>query len=311
MKQVEQGLLRSISANGVNIEEIGRYIFEGRGKRIRPALFLMVARLRKSNLAGFIDGAVALELVHTASLLHDDVIDQAATRRGRRVANERWGNRVAILAGDFLLSRAFQLLLQYRNWSLLEILSEVVQEMAEGEMEQSLAGYAQQAMEDRYFNWIGKKTARFFAGCCRAGSLISGGGSEEQQGWSEFGFHLGMVFQLIDDLLDYTGHNNATGKPLFGDLQNRILTLPLIHTLQSSADSAALLAGLSGGTDPAAVLHSVARAVLEGDGLGYTLRKAEQYAALAGETLDSLTGLSTADRQIFKNLLGYVIERSQ
>ena len=303
---VEEKLQQSVATAGPKIQEIGAYLFQSKGKRIRPAVFLMVARCREQNLTPYISAAVALELVHTASLLHDDVIDQSATRRGMPAVHARWDNRAAILCGDYLLSSSFQLLLPYRNWPLLELLSRVVQEMSEGEIEQAYACPVLEDMEELYFKWIGKKTAAFFAGCCQAGSLISGAGVEEQQIWSNFGYHLGVAFQLVDDLLDYTGVNGSTGKPIFGDLRNGVLTLPLIHTLKASPQGDSLYhLFLSGSTE--AKRERLARAVLDGEGAAYTLHKAVEFAGRAEAALSSLPGEQT----LFKDLIGQVLSRKK
>lgn len=307
---VETGLQQAVNAAGSQIRKIGEYVFQNKGKRIRPAVFLMVARCRERDLAPYINAAVALELVHTASLLHDDVIDQSATRRGRPAVHARWDNRAAILSGDYLLSRSFQLLLPYRDWPLLELLSGVVQEMAEGEMEQAYAHPLLGDMEEKYFKWIGKKTAAFFAGCCRAGSLISGAEIEEQKIWAKFGYNLGVAFQLIDDLLDYTGQNDLTGKPVFGDLHNGVLTLPLIHTLKTSPEGDSLYQiFIKDCTE--AERNRLARAVLDGEGASYTAQKAVEFGGLAEKALSGLPGAGRREQALFRDLIRQVLSRKK
>jgi geranylgeranyl pyrophosphate synthase len=310
LELVEAGLQQVVAAAGPQIREIGEYVFQNKGKRIRPAIFLMVARRRERDLTPYINCAVALELVHTASLLHDDVIDQSATRRGKPAVQVCWENRAAILSGDYLLSRSFQMLLPYRSWPLLELLSRVVQEMAEGEMEQAYARPVSGDIEELYFQWIGKKTAAFFAGCCHSGSLLSGAEMEEPQIWARFGYNLGIAFQLIDDLLDYTGENGLTGKPVLGDLHNGVLTLPLIHTLKTSPRKDSLYNTFFGDSTEAE-RECLARAVLEGDGPAYTIQKALQYAGLAEAALSALPGTDRREENLFKDLIGQVLSRKK
>ncbi len=255
--------------------------------------------------------AVALELVHTASLLHDDVIDQASKRRGKDTVHSKWNNKISVLSGDYFLSRAFEMLVQYRNWKLLDIIVDVVGNMAEGEVEQAFARTSQPDLEARYFKWIGKKSASFFAGCCTAGSLLGGGDQREQVLWSEYGYNLGIAFQLIDDLLDYTGDDVITGKPLYGDLSNRVLTLPLIRTINSSRQ--ALPVGKLFNSQDAvsgSQFQEVTQAVLDGDGPDYTYHKAEEYSKRAADTLGRLHFVEPEKRAVLEQLTRDVLLRS-
>ncbi len=308
---VKKRLRQVVETAGPEINEVGDYIFNGTGKRIRPALFLTAAYRSRGNLLPFIDIAVALELMHTASLLHDDVIDQASTRRGKDAVHIRWSNKVSVLSGDYLLSQAFKMLVSYQDWRLMNIVVDIVQNMAEGEVEQAFADTSTPDLEERYFQWIGKKSASFFAGCCQAGSLLGGGDREEQALWSEFGYNLGMAFQLIDDLLDYTGEGQVTGKPLYGDLNNRVITLPLIRTLSVTPGEESINHLLQNTNASGSQISAVAQTVLEGDGPAYTYRKAEEHAKLAADIISDLQPGSWEKRKVLEQLTHDVLLRSK
>ncbi len=272
-----------IESAGPEIQEVGDYIFNGTGKRIRPTLFFIAAFQEGKDLSYLIDAAVALELMHTASLLHDDVIDQADLRRGKDAAHVKFSNKIAVLSGDYLLSRAFDLLVSYQDWTLMNIVVNIVRDMSEGEVEQAFANITMPDLEERYFSWIGKKSASFFAGCCEAGSLLGGDELSEQLIWSEYGYNLGIAFQLIDDLLDYTGDNSTTGKPAYGDLNNRVITLPLIRTIKKYSEQETISDFIENNQACVSQVGVVARTVLDGDGPAYTYEKAEDYADKAAE----------------------------
>ncbi len=279
-----------VNSSGPDLKNVGKYIFDGKGKRIRPALFLMAAYRSGQESVSLIDAAVALELLHTASLLHDDVIDQASVRRGKDAVHTRWGNMIAVLTGDFLLSQAFKLLVAYRNYQLLDLVVDIVENMAKGEVEQAFATFETEQLEEKYFQWIGKKSAFFFAGCCKAGSLMAGGDLAEQQLWFDYGFNLGITFQLIDDFLDYNGKNHLTGKPLYGDLVNGVLTLPLIRALEHNTGNGMLKHYLqSDRGDRNNRAAQVAELIHASDGSAYTLLRAKNYALLSVAVSEKLT----------------------
>jgi geranylgeranyl pyrophosphate synthase len=286
-----------VNSSGPDLKNIGNYIFDGEGKRIRPALFLMAAYRPNQDSESLVDIAVALELLHTASLLHDDVIDQASIRRGKDAVHARWGNMISVLTGDFLLSQAFELLVSYRNWLLLDLVVDLVKNMAQGEVEQAFANPETEQLEEKYFLWIGKKSAAFFAGCCQAGCLMAGGDLVEQQLWFDYGYNLGITFQLVDDYLDYKGKDQITGKPLYGDLTNGVLTLPLIRAMNSAAGNGLLKSYLKREPDDRkSGAEEMAKLVLNSDGPAYTMQKAEHYAQHAATLIDQLN-LDTAEQK--------------
>jgi len=308
---VEQRLQQIIETSTPEINEVGSYVYNGSGKRMRPTLFLLAAYHPQESLTPCVDAAVALELMHTASLLHDDVIDQASTRRGKEAVHVKWTNKISVLTGDYMLSQAFKMLVGYQDWRLMDTVVDIVQNMSEGEMEQAFADPTMPDLENRYFSWIGKKSASFFAGCCAAGSLISGDDSEEQRRWSEFGYNLGIAFQLIDDLLDYTGKGELTGKPVYGDLSNRVMTLPLIRTIEFARKDGSIHRLLEDKSDSDQHLTEVVQAVLENDGPKYTYRRAEEFICRAEAIADDFRNANNEIKAVLKDLTRDVLYRKK
>jgi geranylgeranyl pyrophosphate synthase len=304
LAQVEVRLRQVFHAAGPEINSVGAYIFNGRGKRVRPALFLTAAHRSAVKLEPLLDAAVALELLHTASLLHDDVIDQASVRRNRDAVHVKWSNKIAVLSGDYLLSSALKIIVNYQDWRLLEIVVDIVENMATGELEQAFADTSSSGLEEAYFRWIGKKSAAFFAGCCRAGSLLGGEGQDDQEAWSQFGYNLGIAFQLIDDLLDYTGKREVTGKPQYSDLSNRVITLPLIRTISSlQPGDQSIISFLNNEAMSGEQISRLAGIVSQGEGFAYTRKAAEDHLLLAAQAINKITEVSTEKRELLESAM--------
>ncbi len=232
LARVEQEI-RTDSISSVDaITAIGQYLHDGGGKRLRPALLLLSAGAcgYQGDMAVRL-GAV-VELIHTATLVHDDVIDAADTRRGRASTNSRWGNHVSVLAGDWLYMQAFSLSLRERNFHVLDLLTSLTQMMVEGELLQlDHLGKIDLAEED-YFDLVNRKTAGLFAVCARLGAVVAGMSDQTEAAMGEYGWNLGMAFQLIDDILDFTSSAKKLGKPVGSDLREGKVTLPVILTLE-------------------------------------------------------------------------------
>jgi octaprenyl-diphosphate synthase len=229
---VEEEFGVQTSAGVRPISEIGQYLQEGGGKRLRPALVLLAAKLcGYEGLAAIRMGAV-VEMIHTATLVHDDVIDQADTRRGRPSSNSRWGNSMSVLAGDWLYMQAFNIALNERNFRILDVLIRLTQVMVEGELIQLTSLRRATVTEDEYLELAYRKTACLFAACMRLGALLGGKNEEEEGRLGLYGINLGLAFQLIDDLLDFTSSEEVLGKPIGNDVREGKMTLPLIYLLQ-------------------------------------------------------------------------------
>ncbi len=213
------------------ITEIGEYLRAGGGKRIRPALLLLSSKLFNYQGRGAVRLGAVVEIIHTATLVHDDIIDEAKTRRGRPSANTQWGNSKCVLAGDWLYMQAFKIAVQERNFRILDTLIELTQQMVEGELLQ-MEKLGQLISLDEHFDLIYRKTACLFSVCMRLGAILGGASPEQEQAVGQYGHDLGMAFQIVDDVLDLTASAEVLGKPVASDLREGKVTMAVIHTLE-------------------------------------------------------------------------------
>jgi octaprenyl-diphosphate synthase len=216
------------------VGEIGRYIQEGGGKRIRPALLLLACRLCGYRGERAILLASVVELIHTATLLHDDIIDEATVRRGRKSVNSRWGNDITVLLGDFLYTKSMSMALSQDNLRILRLLSDVTLRMIEGEILEIERDADLQMSEADHLDIIKRKTAHLFSGCMRIGAILGEVGDEKEGALASYGLNLGICFQMVDDLLDFTADEKVLGKPVANDLREGTLTLPVIFLLRKA-----------------------------------------------------------------------------
>lgn len=232
LQRVEDEFCQQSVSNVQPITEIGQYLQVSGGKRLRPALVLLSSKLCGYEGSAAIRLGAVMELIHTATLVHDNIIDEADVRRGRPSTNFRWGNHVSVLAGDWLYMQAFNTALAEHNFKILDLLIRLTQVMVEGEMLQLTCLRKSDLTEDAYLDLTYRKTACLFAACLRLGALL-GGESEEVEGQLEsYGLNLGMAFQLVDNLLDFTSSEEILGKPIGNDLREGKVTLPLIYLFQ-------------------------------------------------------------------------------
>src|SRR5450432_1720441 len=213
------------------ITEIGEYLRAGGGKRIRPALLLLSSQLLNYQGRGAIRLGAVVEIIHTATLVHDDIIDEAQLRRGRPAANTQWGNSKCVLAGDWLYMQAFKVAVQERNFRILDTLIELTQQMVEGELLQ-MEKLGQLISLDEYFDLIFRKTACLFSVCMRMGAILGGATAEQEDQVARYGRDLGMAFQIVDDVLDLTASESVLGKPVASDLREGKVTMAVIHALE-------------------------------------------------------------------------------
>ena len=213
------------------ITEIGEYLRGGGGKRIRPMLLLLAARLFHYEGRGAVRLGAVVEIIHTATLVHDDIIDEAQTRRGRPAANTQWGNSKCVLAGDWLYMQAFKVAVQERNFRVLDTLIELTQQMVEGELLQ-MEELGKLITLDEHFDLIYRKTACMFAVCMRMGAILGKATPEQEEGLAQYGRDLGMAFQIVDDVLDLTASESVLGKPVASDLREGKVTMAVIHALE-------------------------------------------------------------------------------
>jgi octaprenyl-diphosphate synthase len=306
---VDATIRRELASDVVLVNQVSEYIIGAGGKRLRPLLVLLAARAAGAPPLGpQVMAAVVIEFIHTATLLHDDVVDGSHQRRGRDTANEVWGNSASVLVGDFLYSRAFQMMVRLRSLRVMEIMADATNVIAEGEVLQLMNAHDPDTSESRYLEVIYRKTARLFESGAQIAAVLAGAGPAVEQALAGYGRHLGNAFQLVDDSLDYRGSPAERGKNVGDDLAEGKPTLPVIHALRAgSADEKALLrrAIASGGLDE---LPSVIKAIESAGGLEYTARLAQGEADQALAALEPLPESVHGDA--LRQLAGFAISRS-
>ncbi|HWQ53770.1 MAG TPA: polyprenyl synthetase family protein [Bryobacteraceae bacterium] len=234
LQQVEREISVETVASVDAVTAIGHYLQSSGGKRLRPAMLLLAARLAGTCGPGAIRMGAVVEMIHTATLVHDDVIDGAETRRGRPSTNARWGNHTCVLAGDWLYMQAFQVALRERNFQVLDLLIGLTQIMVEGELLQLERIGRVDITEADCMELVDRKTARLFSVCAQLGCLVGAGSPELQEKLGEYAWNLGMAFQLVDDVLDFTARESTLGKPVGSDLREGKVTLPLVYALEEA-----------------------------------------------------------------------------
>ncbi|MDG4595769.1 MAG: octaprenyl diphosphate synthase [Candidatus Contendobacter sp.] len=283
------------------INQLAGYIIDSGGKRLRPVTVLLAARACGYAGSRHIDAAAIIEFIHTATLLHDDVVDESSLRRGRETANAIWGNQASVLVGDFLYSRSFQMMVGIGSMRLMEILADTTNMVAEGEVLQLLNCHDPDTTEERYMAVIHRKTAKLFEAAAQLGAVLAGRPREEELALARYGLRLGTAFQLIDDVLDYRASSAELGKNIGDDLAEGKPTLPLIHAMRHGTFEEAQIIRKAiehGGLDQ---LDHVTRTIESTGALDYTenlaIKQAEQATAeLAllpdSPTKDALIGLA-------------------
>lgn len=231
LREVERELVRQGESSVGTITDIGRYLQESGGKRIRPSMLLLCTRLCGEVNEAAIKLAAVVELIHAATLVHDDIIDGAETRRGRSSVNSRWGNQVTVLAGDWFYMQSFNIALQQRNFQILDTLIDLTQRMVEGELIQLTFNGNRRITEADVLDIAKRKTAYLFAGCARIGAILGRVDEERKEALARYGLNVGLAFQIVDDMLDFSSSEKILGKPVGSDLREGKITLPLIYVL--------------------------------------------------------------------------------
>ena len=234
LKELEEVLLGVVTSPVPLITEIGTHLVKAGGKRLRPALYFL-ANIKGVRSKNVMDLAVALELIHMATLVHDDVVDNASTRRGIITANAKWGNQISVLTGDYLFSKAFSLVAQNPDSRIMSVLTDLICAMSEGEIIQNQEIFIPEMEESVYFNKIAKKTADFIAASCELGAIMAEMSANDVASLREYGYCIGMAFQITDDILDITATSEKMGKPVGNDLLQGIVTLPVIYAMNNSS----------------------------------------------------------------------------
>jgi len=289
------------------INQLGQYLVAAGGKRLRPLVVLLAARACGAKGPAHVDLAAIIEFIHTATLLHDDVVDGSELRRGRHTANAVWGNPASVLTGDFLYSRAFQMMVKVGEMRVMQIMADATNRIAEGEVMQLLYCHDPETTEERYLEVIHRKTATLFEAGARLGAVIAGRAALEEQALAAYGRHLGAAYQLIDDVLDYSANAEEMGKNVGDDLAEGKPTLPLIQALRNTggAEHALLWNAVEhGGREHAA---EVMRIVTASGALDYTRERALAESLKARESLKPLP--TSAYREALADLAEFAVAR--
>lgn len=288
MASVDRCIRSGLYSDVPLINQISDYIVGGGGKRLRPALHLLCAQAVGYRGEHHIKLAAIIEFIHTATLLHDDVVDESELRRGKDTANAVWGNAASVLVGDFLYSRAFQMMVEVDQMPVMQILSDTTNTIAEGEVMQLLNQGNPDTDEARYLAVIRCKTAKLFEAAAELAGVIGGVSEPVQRGLANYGMHLGLAFQLADDMLDYAGDTRELGKNLGDDLAEGKPTLPLIHVLREGNEQQRTLVRNAIEHDGLQDLNLVIQAIKDTQALDYTRDRALAEAQMARASLDCL-----------------------
>ena len=307
MQAVDRCIRERLSSPVVLINQLSEYIVRSGGKRLRPLLAVLAARACGYHGEKHITLAAVVEFIHTATLLHDDVVDASELRRGQETANHLFGNEAAVLVGDFLYSRAFEMMVDVGSMRVMEILAHATNVIAEGEVMQLMNCHDPDVDEDRYMEVIRSKTAKLFEAACQLGAVVAERPADEEQALARYGMHLGTAFQLIDDVLDYSASSDTTGKRMGDDLAEGKPTLPLIYAMQKGeADERELIRAAieSGGREQ---VDEVLAVIQRTGALDHARDQAEQEAQLATAAIECLP--ASPHRDALTELARFAVER--
>jgi octaprenyl-diphosphate synthase len=305
--EVDRVIRSRLASDVVLVNQVAEYIVAGGGKRLRPLVVLIAARACGYSGSRHTEAAAIIEFIHTATLLHDDVVDGSDLRRGRDTANAVWGNEASVLVGDYLYSRAFQMMVSLGIPRIMGVMADATNKIAEGEVLQLMNAHDPDTTEERYFEVIYRKTARLFEAGTQIAAILAGAPPDIEAAMLRYGKHLGTAFQLVDDALDYQSNSAELGKNVGDDLAEGKPTLPLIHALKngSPADQALIrTAILEGGLDQ---LQRITAAIESTGGLAYTARLARRESDLAIEALAGLP--DSVFKQALRDLADFAVNR--
>jgi octaprenyl-diphosphate synthase len=311
LREVEREFARHVQSQVALIPQIGNYIQDGGGKRIRPAVLLMAARMAGYSGERAVLYASVIEFIHTATLVHDDIIDESELRRGREAVHTRWGNHITVLFGDFLYLKSMSLALTQDNLEIIRHLCDVTLRIVEGEIYQLTKNGSVDLSEEEHFDIVKRKTAVLFAGSARIGAMLGPTTREQQEALWDYGLNIGMAFQIVDDLLDFTGEEVALGKPVGGDLREGKMTLPVIHLREKGdARANALLRKVVESRDVTLDEWREIRTLLtQSRSIDYARWKAAEYVELAKKALYAFPPSESRDALMY--LPDYVISRDR
>ncbi len=299
MQLVNQTIVDSLDSHVVLIRQISKYIINSGGKRLRPILVVLMAQAFGYKGKHHIQLAAIIEFIHTATLLHDDVVDESDMRRGNKTANEVWGNSASVLVGDFLYSRSFQMMVEIENLSVMNILANATNTISEGEVLQLLNIGNLDISEEQYYQVIKNKTAQLFEAGCELSALISTEDTQVIEKMARFGEYLGMAFQIADDMLDYAIDNAELDKNIGDDLAEGKLTLPLIYLLENGNNGDKKVISEAIKSQSTKHLKTIQKRINETPALKYTQNKADEFARKAKQQLQDLPESTAKNALLF------------
>lgn len=311
LEAVDREFVRHVQSQVEVIPAIGKYIQGSGGKRIRPAVLLMAARLSGYTGDRAVLHAAVIEFIHSATLVHDDIIDESELRRGRMAVHSRWGNDITVLLGDYLYIKSMSMALMHDTLELVRVLCDATLHMIEGELFQLTKNFDAAITEDEHFEIIRRKTAYLFGGAAQIGGMLGPTTTEQQEALRDYGFSLGVAFQLVDDLLDFTGDAAAVGKPLGADLREGKMTLPLIHLVANGSERGdAIVRDIMANRNAAPEQWEELMGLLkESRSIEYAERRAVEFAERAKKALAIFA--PSAERDALIALPDYVLQRDR
>lgn len=308
LRQVDRVIRNRLASDVMLVNQIAEYIVGSGGKRLRPLVVLVAARACGCSDDRHTEAAAIIEFIHTATLLHDDVVDGSKLRRGRDTANEIWGNEASVLVGDYVYSRAFEMMVTLGDMRIMDVMASATNKIAEGEVLQLMNANDPDTTEQRYFDVIYRKTAKLFESGTQVAAILSGSDPAVESSMAQYGKHLGSAFQLIDDVLDYRSDREQLGKNPGDDLAEGKPTLPLIYALRTGTDEQRQVIRTSIEQGSAAELPRITAAIESTGGLAYTARLARREVALAIEALAVLP--ESAYKQALRELADFAVDRT-
>ncbi len=308
LQEVDRVIRRRLASDVVLINQVAEYIVGAGGKRLRPLVVVVVARACGASDLRHAEAAAIIEFIHTATLLHDDVVDGSKLRRGRDTANEVWGNEASVLVGDYVYSRAFEMMVSLESMRIMDVMASATNRIAEGEVLQLMNAHDPETTESRYFDVIYRKTAKLFESGAQIAAILANAGPAIEAAMARYGKHLGTAFQLIDDVLDYKSDREELGKNLGDDLAEGKPTLPLIYALKHATEvqRETIRRSIEQGSIDA--LPEITAAIESTGGLAYTARLARREATLAIEALAELP--ESAYKQALRTLADFAVDRT-
>jgi len=310
LEGVDLEFKKNLDSDVYLVRKVGEYILNSGGKRFRPTLVLLSSRLCNYQGERHIPLASIIEFIHTATLLHDDVVDNAKMRRGRESTNAIWGNGASVLVGDFLFSKSFYLMVKDGDMRILKLLARTTTCMAEGEILQLLKNGSPETTEEGYIDVIIKKTAILISAACQVGAILGKVSMEKEKALARFGMDTGIAFQLVDDCLDYTSRDEELGKTIGNDLREGKVTLPLIYTLRRSSpeERGGVIEAIEAEELKDSQLQYVTGLMRRYNSIDYTLRLARRYIESAKSSLEVFE--PGPERSAMMAMADYVVERS-